>query len=100
MGCEFKILTRLSDQQKKDIENIFNHHRFNLKKHRFNGDELWDFIDLETNPGEMPNFTIIFQSDGLYILKNDIGNVWNDLNELKDYFQNNKIDILVKDYEE
>ena len=100
MGYEFKIVTRLSDFQKNEIENIFINHRFYFNKHRFNDEDIWDFKDLDTNPGEMPNFTIIFENDGLYVLKNDTDNIWKDLDELNDYFQNNRIDIMVKDYEE
>lgn len=94
MGFEYRVLTTLSNQQYQEIENILEQHALFDKKYSLEHVQYWDFRHRENKHG-MPDFTIAFEDNGLYICKHTNPNLWHDLTELKDYFASNNIDILI-----
>lgn len=46
----------------------------------------------------MPAFLIQFESDGIYVCKNDSAELWKDIGKLKEYLELNDINFSVVDY--
>ena len=97
MGHEYKILTNLSERQKIEISDILEHLPIFYKKYAIDNKENLDFKHVE-NKGSLPNFTITFETDGIYFCKYDSPDLWKDLNKLKNYLEFEKINFSVIDY--
>lgn len=48
----------------------------------------------------MPNISIIFEEDGIYICQYGSSYVWTDLDALKSYLENELIEYEIIDYQE
>lgn len=97
MGYEYKIITKLSNEQVKDISTLLERQSIFQKKHHFEDKEHWHFKKFDNN-GKMPSFFIIFETDGIYVCKNNTTQLWQDLEELKTYFETNQIHFYILDY--
>lgn len=99
MGFEYKIKLKkyLTDKRKREIINILKQNPAFFRSYLFDGRTRYEFrSENNTNIKNMPNFEIIFEKDGLYLLENG-GNL-NYLEDLKKALADDILDIY--DYEE
>lgn len=99
MGFEYKLKTKLTDRQTIEIQNLLeNAHLFD-KKYEFEHTLFWDFRHSENN-GKIPNISIIFENDGIYICQYSSSYLWTDLDELKNYIEKEHIQYETIDYQD
>lgn len=97
MGNEYKLIARISREQKKDIFDILEK---NKNFDRKDQSKLNFEFRRSDNLGKMPNTYIVIESDGIYICQNGASYLWTDLNDLKEYFETNEIKYKILDYSE
>lgn len=99
MGFEFKIIAKLTYRQTAEIQNaLFGNSLFN-KLELLDGKQFWNFRK-PINNGKLPNLTIAFEEDGIYVCQYESSNLWSNLDKLKEYFENHKITYEIVDYQE
>lgn len=99
MGFEYKLKAKLTERQTTEIQYLLANTSFFDKKYLFNNNLFWDFRYVE-NMGEIPNISIIFENDGIYICQYSSSYLWTNLDELKIYMADNQIEYEVIDYQE
>lgn len=99
MGFEYKIQAKLTPKQTAEIEQILAKNVYFERKYWVEGQLFWDFRHSE-NRGELPNVSLIIESDGVYICQWSAVEVWQYLDELKNYLHSQNIPIKVIDYQE
>lgn len=99
MGFEYKLKTKLTDQQTTEIQNLLESSALFEKKYEYAHQLFWDFRHAE-NLGKIPNISIMFEEDGIYICQWSSSYVWKDLDELKNYIENKQIEYGLIDYQE
>ncbi len=99
MGFEYKIVTKLTDNQAEDIFTLLELNVFFDKKYPFDNKEFWDFRHPE-NKGRMPNITLTIEQDGIYICQNSSPYLWSDLDTLKNFIEQENIEHIIIDYSE
>ena len=87
MGMEYKVKAELDKKTINNLTTIIKGNKLFHKSIFFNGDEQFEFRKGE-NTGSMPNFTILIQTDGIYINKHDSSSLWQDIEDLKLYIDN------------
>ncbi|WP_250253445.1 hypothetical protein [Chryseobacterium sp. Marseille-Q3244] len=99
MGFEYKLKTKLTDQQTTEIQDLLESSDLFEKKYEYAHQVFRDFRHAE-NTGEMPNISIIFEEDGIYICQYGSSYVWKDLDELKNYIEKEQIAYKIIDYQD
>jgi hypothetical protein len=99
MGFEYKLKTKLTDKQTTEIQGLLIDSITFDKKHKFDGKEFWDYKRAD-NIGKMPSINIIFEEDGIYICQYGSSYLWTDIEKLKDYLDNEKIEYKIIDYQD
>ncbi len=99
MGYEYKIVTKLTEKQIAEIQDLLVTNIIFDKKYEFNSKMFWDFRQPENN-GEMPNISIIFENDGIYVCQYSSSYLWNHLGDLKNYIETQKIKFKLIDYQD
>ncbi|MDN3692657.1 hypothetical protein QWZ06_10395 [Chryseobacterium tructae] len=99
MGLEYKLKAKLTEQQTADIQDLLENAVLFEKKYEHAHQLFWDFRHAE-NTGEMPNISIIFEEDGIYICQYGSSYVWTDLDELKNYIEKEQIAYKIIDYQD
>jgi len=99
MGFEYKLKTKLTDKQTIEIQGLLVDNKTFDKKYKFDGKEFWDFRRADNN-GKMPNINIVFEEDGIYICQYGSSYLWTDIENLKDYIDNEKIEYKIIDYQD
>ena len=99
MGFEYKLKTILTDKQTNEIQDLLVDSITFDKKYKYDGKEFWDFKRPENN-GKMPNINIVFEEDGIYICQYGSSYLWTDIEYLKDYIENEKIEYKIIDYQD
>lgn len=99
MGFEYKIIAKLTKKQVSDIQYLLEENKEFDKKYVFDNKTYWDFRQLD-NKGKMPNSSICFESDGIYICRYDGSDLWRNLKELKEYINRENIRYTLLDYQE
>lgn len=99
MGIEFKILSKFTEKQTKDIFNLLEHNPHFDKKYLFDNKLYWDFRHQE-NKAKMPDLTLTIEEDGIYICQNSSSNSWTYLETLKEFFEKEYIEHKIIDYPE
>ncbi|UHO39795.1 hypothetical protein H5J24_07000 [Chryseobacterium capnotolerans] len=99
MGFEYKLKTKLTDQQTAEIEDLLENSALFEKKYEYTHQLFWDFRHAE-NTGKLPNMSIIFEEDGIYICQWSSSYVWTDLDELKNYIKKEQIAYEIIDYQD
>lgn len=99
MGFEYKITAKFTRKQITEIQYLFENDKTFDKKYEFNNTIFWDFRQAGNN-GTMPNISIIFENDGLYICQYSSSYMWKDLNPLKTYIENENIVYEIIDYQD
>lgn len=99
MGFEYKIKTNLSEKIKTEIQCLLENNKMFDKKYEFEGKMFWDFRQTDNN-GVMPNMSITFENDGIYICQNSSSYLWVDLEALKHYFDIENIKYEIVDYQD
>lgn len=99
MGFEYKLKTKLTDQQTSEIKDLLENLALFDKKYEYAHQLFWDFRHVE-NTGKIPNISIIFEEDGIYICQWNSSYVWADLAELKNYIENKQITYEIIDYQD
>lgn len=99
MGFEYKLKAKLTDQQTAEIQDLLEKSVLFEKKYEYANQLFWDFRHAE-NTGKIPNISVIFEKDGIYICQWSSSYVWKDLEELKDYLQKEQIEYDLIDYQE
>lgn len=99
MGFEYKIKTKLTDKQTSEIQDLLESFALFEKKYEYAHQLFWDFRHKE-NTGKMPNMSIIFEEDGIYICQYGSSYMWTDLNELKSYMEKEHIAYDILDYQD
>ncbi|MBK8805726.1 MAG: hypothetical protein IPO21_03350 [Bacteroidales bacterium] len=97
MGFEYKIKTTITACQTKDIHVLLEQNVYFERKYHFDNNEFWDFRHPE-NPGKIPNATIIFEPDGIYICQYGSSFLWTYFDALKNYLDIEKIEFKILDY--
>jgi hypothetical protein len=97
MGFEYKIVASLTSKQQDEIKNLLQHHPLFDKKYLIGHVEYWDFRHFSNCEG-IPDFTITFEDEGIYICKYAHSDLWTDLADLQRYLAANKIEATT--YEE
>lgn len=99
MGFEYKLKTKLTDKQIIEIQELLENSALFEKKYEYAQQMFWDFRHPE-NTGKMPNISIIFEEDGIYICQYGSSYVWKDLDELKNYIKDEQITYEFIDYQD
>jgi hypothetical protein len=99
MGFEYKLKTNLTDKQAAKIQDLLEGSPLFEKKYEYNNQLFWDFRYAE-NTGKLPNISIIFEEDGIYICQWGSSYVWTDLDELKNYIKKEQIAYEIIDYQD
>lgn len=99
MGFEYKLKTKLTDRQITEIENLLESAHLFDKKYEFENKLFRDFRHAE-NKGKIPNISIIFENDGIYICQYSSSYLWTDLDELKNYMEKEHIQYETIDYQD
>ncbi|WP_160137601.1 hypothetical protein [Chryseobacterium sp. c4a] len=99
MGFEYKLKTKLTHQQTTEIQDLLENAVLFEKKYEYAHQLFWDFRHVE-NTGKMPNISIIFEEDGIYICQYGSSYMWKDLDELKNYIEKEQIACEIIDYQE
>ena len=99
MGYEYKIVAKLTENQIAEIKNLLISNIMFDKKYEFDSKMFWDFRHSE-NRGKMPNISVVFENDGIYICQYGSSYLWTYLDKLKDYILNEKIEIKIIDYQD
>lgn len=97
MGFEYKLKVKLTSKQTAEIQNLLIENIAFKKKYNLEGKVCLDFKKSE-NYSEIPNITIMFEEDGIYICQYNSVNLWTDINLLKDYMEGNKINYEIMEY--
>ncbi|MBJ7428115.1 MAG: hypothetical protein JHD28_04040 [Bacteroidia bacterium] len=97
MGFEYKLKVKLTTKQTEEIQDLLIKSIAFEKKYNLEGKECLDFKKVENN-SEMPDITIIFEEEGIYICQYNSAYLWTDISLLKDYMKGNKINFEVIDY--
>lgn len=99
MGFEYKLKTKLTNQQTAEIQDLLENLAIFEKKYEYAHQLFWDFRYSE-NTGKIPNISIIFEKDGIYICQWSSSYIWTDLQELKNYLEKEQIAYDLIDYQE
>jgi hypothetical protein len=84
MGAEYKIEIILNSRFLDEVTKLIKSKELFEKTVVFNGKEHFEFRNSD-NKGRVPNFTLIFEENGIYICKHDCSSLWENLVELKSY---------------
>jgi hypothetical protein len=99
MGYEYKIIANFTEKQALEIHHILEQHPQFDKKYDFNEEENLEFRHLE-NKDQMPNLTVIFKPDGIYLCEYSCSYLWQGLQDLKNYLEKENIKYTIFDYQE
>lgn len=99
MGFEYKLKTKLTDRQTAEIQELLESSVLFEKKYEYAHQLFRDFRHAE-NTGKIPNISIIFEEDGIYICQYSSSYVWTDLEELKNYIETESIEYKLIDYQD
>lgn len=94
MGYEFKVKTKLTAKQTLEIQNLLMQNKIFNRKHEYKGTLFWEFR-FSDNKGEMPNFCLVFEEDGIYVCEYALCDFWNQLSSVKEYFKNKHIEYSI-----
>jgi hypothetical protein len=98
MGFEYKLSTKVTDTQTTEIQHLLEASTTFEKKYNFEKKILWNFRHPE-NTGKMPDMSIIFENDGIYICQYGSTYIWKDLDMLKSYKENNNMKYDIIDFQ-
>ncbi|WP_103070101.1 hypothetical protein [Aquimarina sediminis] len=99
MGFEYKIIAEFSEKHICEIQSLLEAKKEFDKKHVFDTIMFWDFR-LSNNKGKIPNISISFENAGVYICRYDTSNLWENLQDLKEFIAYENIKYTVLDYQE
>ncbi|MCS4300771.1 hypothetical protein [Chryseobacterium sp. BIGb0232] len=99
MGFEYKLKAKFTDKQTTEIQNLLKSSVLFEKKYEYAHQLFWDFRYME-NTGKIPNISIIFEEDGIYICQYGSSYVWKNLDELKNYIEKEQIKYQIIDYQD
>ncbi len=99
MGFEYKIIAKLTKKQISEIQGLLKIKKEFDRKYEFDTKTFYDFRQANNN-GKMPNMSISFENDGIYICRYDVDYLWEHLEELKEYLDYEKITYIVLDYQD
>jgi len=99
MGMEYKVKADLDEKTFNNLATLIKGNKLFHKSILFSGEEQFEFRRAD-NTGLMPNFTIIIQTDGIYINKHDSSSLWQDIEFLKLYFDNQIKSYSILDFQE
>lgn len=97
MGYEYKIITKFTEKQVAEIRDLLVNFKTFEKQYEFENNTFLDFRRPE-NSGKIPNISIIFENDGIYICQYGSSYLWTDLDQLKDCIENENIEYKIIDY--
>ncbi len=97
MGFEYKIKAKFTAIQTAEIQYLLENSKMFDKKYEFDKQIFWDFRH-PANTGKMPNISIVFEKDGIYICQHISTEVWTDL-DILNYIQNQQIEYEILDYQ-
>ncbi|MDO4727715.1 MAG: hypothetical protein Q4B43_01790 [Bacteroidota bacterium] len=86
MGFEYKIKTKLTTLQITEIVELIETNACFERKYQVNGNDFWDLKHTE-NQGDLPNVSLMLESDGIYICQWGTQDLWQHLDKLKNYFE-------------
>lgn len=98
MGYEYKIMTKLTDRQLSEVQGLLMDNNTFDNKYEFNNEIWWEFRQ-PANSGKMPNCSVVFQDDGIYICQYLSPYLWESLDNLKDYMENNIVEFTLMSYD-
>ncbi|GAA0718270.1 hypothetical protein GCM10009430_16170 [Aquimarina litoralis] len=99
MGFEYKIITKLHQKQISEVQQLLEQNHIFDKKYEFDNKLFWDFRK-PGNKGKMPNISVAFESDGIYICRHEGGFVWKNLENVKTYMESENVSYEILDYQE
>lgn len=99
MGFEYKLKTKLTDQQAAEIQDLLENLAIFEKKYEYAHQLFRDFRHAE-NTGKIPDISIIFEKDGIYICQWSSSYIWTGLEELKNYLEKEQVEYEFIDYQE
>ncbi len=98
MGMEYKIKAELDDKAINSLKTIMKDNKLFHKSIFYKGEEQFEFRKVE-NTGSMPNFIIRIEADGIYINKLDSSSLWQDMEDLKLFMDNEIKSYSILDYQ-
>ncbi|WP_157541453.1 hypothetical protein [Hymenobacter aerophilus] len=99
MGFEYKISTFCTAEQLSNIRNFLQKHKY-FDRNRLAYDKEFTEFRTAENTGVMPNLSIITEDDGIYICQHGSSYMWQDIEELKLYLQEEQIQYTIIDYQD
>lgn len=99
MGFEYKLKAKLTEKQTAEIQDLLESSDLFEKKYEYANQLFRDFRHAE-NTGQLPNISIIFENDGIYICQYTSSYVWTDLDALKIYVEKEQIAYEIIDYQD
>lgn len=97
MGYEYKIIAKFTKKQVAEIRYLLVNSKTFEKQYEFENNIFLDFRRPE-NIGKIPNISIIFENDGIYICQWGSSYLWTDLDQLKNYIEDENIEYRIIDY--
>lgn len=97
MGYEYKIIAKFTEKQVAEIQDLLLNSKTFDKQYEFENNIFLDFRR-PGNSGKIPNISIIFENDGIYICQYGSSYLWTDLDQLKYYIEEENIEYKIIDY--
>jgi hypothetical protein len=91
MGCEYTIKAVLSEVDREAIQVLFETHPYFKRKINYGGKWRYEFQNMKTNPGPMPDVSFILEQESLYCCRHDCVPLWKSFEVVPAYFENNGI---------
>ena len=98
MGFEYKIIVDLTPQQSLDLQGILLRQIGFSRKPYLENDYIEFRHQNNLNPKYMPNLTLLFETDGIYVCNYSITPIWDDLQIIKNYLKKNHFTYRIFDY--
>ncbi len=99
MGMEYKIQVKLDKETIGTIAALLQNNILFDKIVPFNNEHIYEFRT-KSNSSSIPDFSIIMNSDSIYVCRYDCLLLWQDIEDLKAFMDRHIKSYAVLDYQE
>ena len=98
MGFEYRIIVKFTRKQLSEIEELLSTQKTFDKKCQLGNSEFMEFKKPD-NLGKMPNVSLSFERDGIYVCQHGTDNLWESLDALKAFLKKEELTYKIYDYQ-
>ncbi len=98
MGYEYNIKAVLSEADREAITTLFETHPLFKRKINYGGKLWYEFQDVKTNTGRMPDVSFILETEGIYCCRHDCATLWKSFEVLVEYLEKTGIEFQIEEY--